>query len=87
MAIVEKEPTYFCDICKKEFDKNELHVDECRVNRISLIQCEVWYKGFIQTQHICKNCSQKILSYMHQIEPKIEYHKWVKLLMRNKDGT
>lgn len=79
MAIVQKEPIYVCDICKNEFDKNELYVDGCRVSRISMIQCEVYYQGEILTKHICKKCSQKILACMHQIEPKIDWHKWVKI--------
>jgi hypothetical protein len=78
MTIVQKEPVYICDICKNEFDKNELHVDECRVSRISMIECEIWYQGHILTKHICKQCSQKILCCMQQIEPKIDWHKWVK---------
>jgi len=78
MAIIRKEPIYVCDICKNEFNKNELYVDECHVSRISMIECEIFYQGHISTKHICKQCSQKILSFMSQIGPQIEWHKWDK---------
>jgi hypothetical protein len=81
MAIVNLAPAYFCDICGKEFDKNELHVDEYKVSRIAMIKYEIWYQGYIKTDCICQKCSKSIVAYINSlaVEHRIDFHKWTKL--------